>query len=51
MKTGMLSMIPNLWPILLTLGAMGWLGIPLVYNKVMIASVAMGIAVELAEAA
>jgi hypothetical protein len=45
-KTGLLSMIPNLWPILLTLGAMGWLGIPLDYNKVMIASVAMGIAVD-----
>ncbi|HKA14574.1 MAG TPA: MMPL family transporter [Myxococcota bacterium] len=45
-KTGMLSMIPNLWPILLTLGAMGWLRIPLDYNKVMIASVAMGIAVD-----
>ena len=46
LKTGMLSMVPNLWPILLTLGAMGWLGIPLDYNKVMIASVAMGIAVD-----
>jgi predicted RND superfamily exporter protein len=45
-KTGMLSMVPNLWPILLTLGAMGWLDIPLDYNKVMIASVAMGIAVD-----
>jgi predicted RND superfamily exporter protein len=45
-KTGMLSMVPNVWPILLTLGAMGWLGIPLDYNKVMIASVAMGIAVD-----
>lgn len=46
LRTGMLSMIPNVWPILLTLGAMGWLGIPLDYNKIMIASVAMGIAVD-----
>jgi predicted RND superfamily exporter protein len=46
LKTGLLSMIPNLWPILLTLGAMGWLGIPLDYNKIMIATVAMGIAVD-----
>jgi predicted RND superfamily exporter protein len=45
-KTGLLSMIPNVWPILLTLGGMGWLGIPLDYNKVMIATVAMGIAVD-----
>jgi uncharacterized protein len=46
LKTGLLSMVPNLWPILLTLGGMGWLGIPLDYNKIMIATVAMGIAVD-----
>jgi len=46
LRTGLLSMVPNLWPILLTLGAMGWLGIPLDYNKIMIATVAMGIAVD-----
>jgi len=46
LRTGMLSMIPNVWPILLTLGGMGWFGIPLDYNKVMIATVAMGIAVD-----
>jgi uncharacterized protein len=46
LRTGLLSMIPNVWPIVLTLGAMGWLGIPLDYNKVMIATVAMGIAVD-----
>jgi predicted RND superfamily exporter protein len=45
-RTGLLSMVPNVWPILLTLGAMGWLGIPLDYNKIMIATVAMGIAVD-----
>ena len=45
-KTGLLSMVPNVWPILLTLGGMGWLGIPLDYNKIMIATVAMGIAVD-----
>ncbi len=46
LRTGLLSMVPNVWPILLTLGAMGWLGIPLDYNKIMIATVAMGIAVD-----
>src|SRR5262245_57557874 len=45
-KTGLLSMVPNVWPILLTLGGMGWLGIPLDHNKIMIATVAMGIAVD-----
>jgi predicted RND superfamily exporter protein len=46
LRMGLLSMVPNVWPILLTLGAMGWLGIPLDYNKIMIATVAMGIAVD-----
>jgi predicted RND superfamily exporter protein len=46
LRTGLISMVPNLWPILLTLGAMGWLAIPLDYNKVMIATVALGIAVD-----
>jgi predicted RND superfamily exporter protein len=45
-RTGLLSMVPNVWPILLTLGGMGWFGIPLDYNKIMIATVAMGIAVD-----
>jgi predicted RND superfamily exporter protein len=45
-KTGFISMLPNLSPVLLTLGVMGWLEIPLDYNKVSIAAVAMGIAVD-----
>jgi predicted RND superfamily exporter protein len=46
LRIGLLAMIPNVAPILLTLGAMGWLGIPLDYNKLLIASVALGIAVD-----
>ncbi|MDE0886632.1 MAG: MMPL family transporter [Myxococcota bacterium] len=45
-RTGFLAMVPNLVPILLTLGAMGWLDIPLDYAKAGIAAVAMGIAVD-----
>jgi hypothetical protein len=45
-KTGLISMIPNLIPVCLTLGVMGWLNIPLDYSKVSIAAVAMGIAVD-----
>jgi predicted RND superfamily exporter protein len=45
-RTGAISMMPNLSPVLLILGVMGWLGIPLDYNKVSIAAVAMGIAVD-----
>ena len=44
--TGFISMLPNLSPILLTLGVMGWLGIPLDYSKLVIAAVALGIAVD-----
>jgi len=45
-KTGLISMIPNLIPVCLALGVMGWLNIPLDYSKVSIAAVAMGIAVD-----
>lgn len=45
-RIGLIAMVPNLSPVLLTLGAMGWLGIVLDYSKVGIAAVAMGIAVD-----
>ncbi|MBN1573811.1 MAG: RND family transporter [Deltaproteobacteria bacterium] len=43
---GSLSMIPNLIPIFLTLGLMGWMGIHLNTSTIMIGSVAIGIAVD-----
>jgi predicted RND superfamily exporter protein len=46
LKTGLISMIPNVAPVVLTLGVMGFAGILLDYNKVMIAAVAIGIAVD-----
>jgi uncharacterized protein len=45
-KIGLISMIPNLAPVFLALGAMGWLGISLDYNKVTIAAIALGISVD-----
>ena len=45
-RVGLLSMIPNLTPVILTLGVMGWLGIPLDYVKLLIGCVAIGIAVD-----
>ena len=45
-KVGLISMIPNLAPVFLALGAMGWLAIPLDYNKVMVAAIALGISVD-----
>jgi predicted RND superfamily exporter protein len=43
---GVISMLPNLAPILLTLGVMGWMAIDLDYYKASIAAVALGIAVD-----
>ncbi len=36
----------NLWPALLTLGAMGWTGVPIDSTTVMIAAVALGLSVD-----
>lgn len=46
LKLGALAMIPNLAPILLMLGGLGLLGIPLDLNNLLIASIALGIAVD-----
>jgi len=45
-KIGLISMVPNLAPVLLALGAMGWTGISLDYNKATIAAIALGISVD-----
>ena len=41
-----LSLLPNLWPVLGVLGVMGWVGIPLDIATVMVASIALGLAVD-----
>jgi uncharacterized protein len=46
LKLGLLSIIPNLMPIAAMLGTMGYLGIPLNSFNSMIASIAIGIAVD-----
>jgi hypothetical protein len=46
LKIGGLAMLPNLLPILLNLGLMGWAGIPLDTATAMISAVAIGIAVD-----
>ena len=43
---GAISMVPNLSPVAVVLGAMGFAGIFLDYSKIMIAAVAIGIAVD-----
>lgn len=45
-KVGALSMIPNLGPIFLMIGYMGWAGINLDYIRIMVGTIAIGIAVD-----
>ena len=46
LRLGLISMIPNIIPILGIFGLMGWLQIPLETSTVMIASIVLGIAVD-----
>jgi predicted RND superfamily exporter protein len=41
------SLIPNLVPLVITAGIMGWVGVPLKPSTVLIFSVALGIAVDI----
>jgi predicted RND superfamily exporter protein len=45
-KIGLLSMVPNLIPIIITMGLMGFMYIPLDLNSLMIGSIALGIVVD-----
>ena len=38
--------MPNLWPVLVVLGTMGWAGVPIESATVIIASVVLGLAVD-----
>lgn len=46
LKTGVLSMVPNVIPVLANFGLMGLLGVPLNPGTAMIATIALGIAVD-----
>jgi predicted RND superfamily exporter protein len=41
------SLIPNLIPLIITAGIMGWVGVPLKPSTVLIFSVALGIAIDI----
>lgn len=45
-SAGILSMLPNVFPVATIFGAMGWLGIEIDIGTMMTASVAMGVAVD-----
>jgi predicted RND superfamily exporter protein len=46
LKVGMLSMIPNLTPIVLTMGIMGFAGFPMDMFTMLVGSIAIGLAVD-----
>ncbi|MCP4397665.1 MAG: MMPL family transporter, partial [bacterium] len=46
LQIGLLSMIPNLFPILLTLGVVGWFNIPMTLFTMLVGSIAIGLAVD-----
>lgn len=45
-RIGLLSMLPNLAPIVVTMGVMGWLGIKLDMSNMLLGTVAIGLAVD-----
>jgi len=45
-RIGLISLIPNLFPIVLVIGTMGWIGLPINIATAMIASVSMGLTVD-----
>ena len=46
LKLGAMLLIPNLFPIALVIGTMGWIGLPVNIATAMIASVSMGLTVD-----
>lgn len=45
-RMGLLSMLPNLAPVIFTLGLMGWLGLPLDMISLMVGAIVIGLAVD-----
>lgn len=45
-RSGLIVMIPNVLPVLVVFGGMGWMGIPVDIGSMMSASIALGVAVD-----
>ncbi len=45
-RIGLVSLLPNMFPIVLVIGTMGWIGLPVNIATAMIASVSMGLTVD-----
>lgn len=46
LKIALVSLVPNVFPILLVVGAMGWIGVPVNVGTAMIAAVSMGLTID-----
>jgi len=46
LRLGLIAMLPNLFPLVITLGVMGWLGLPLEMFSLLIGSIALSLAVD-----
>lgn len=46
LKIGLVSMAPNLIPIILVMGLMGWMGMPFDFSNMLVGSIAIGLVVD-----
>jgi uncharacterized protein len=46
LRIGLVSLVPNIFPILLVIGAMGWINLPINVGTAMIAAVSMGLTID-----
>ena len=46
LRIGLISLLPNIFPVVLLLGSLGWLAVPVNIGTAMIASVSMGLTVD-----
>ncbi|SFJ39367.1 efflux RND transporter permease subunit [Planctomicrobium piriforme] len=46
LSIGLISLVPNILPLILVVGGMGWLGVPINIGTAMIASVSIGLTVD-----
>lgn len=46
LRIGLISMLPNLLPIVLAMGIMGWMGMPFDFSSMLVGSVAIGLVVD-----
>lgn len=46
LRIGLMSLVPNLFPIAVVVGTMGWIGLPINIGTAMIASVSVGLTVD-----